>query len=189
MTRCPGRVNLTKRLTSICKRSPGHGHSKRLTCSLGAGGSREQPRRRRHRQTVAWLIPSSEAISRGRVRCAAAPADAVMHTLAAKRGLAVRGRWRYWPEPRSALQLARGAIPLDPVLHRGNRHPPPLRGPAAAHAPHQTQLHQLDTLQLGSRLRFSCIGVLLRMDLWKDPQRRLRPGCLISRWTLTRQAA
>ena len=63
---CPGRVNLARRLVSICSRSPGHGHSKRLTDSRDATGQRDRPRRARQRETVACAIPSSAGPRHGR---------------------------------------------------------------------------------------------------------------------------
>jgi energy-coupling factor transporter ATP-binding protein EcfA2 len=54
-----------KRLVSFWINAPGHGHSNRWTGSRGARGWRERPRRARHRETVAWAIPDSQAINRG----------------------------------------------------------------------------------------------------------------------------
>ena len=60
-----GRVKRTKRLLSMCSRSPGQGHSYSCGCSRGSRAGREIPSRRSARQTVACACPVSPAISLG----------------------------------------------------------------------------------------------------------------------------
>ncbi len=132
------------RLVSICSRSPGQGHSNRRTCSRSGAGIRGIPRRTRHRLTVAWATPSSEANSRGPNQCAAALRRPVMNLVADPTRLAVGRRGTVLPpaaEPRWALPTS------DPVLDRRHARASPGRGQVTREPLLQAQLLTLPTGQ------------------------------------------
>lgn len=83
-------------------------------------------------------------------RALASLTHSIMHLLAAASRLPVwHRRTILCPGTREPLLLARTAIALNPILHRGDRHTPPRRGLAAGHPLTQALLDQLDALPAG----------------------------------------